>query len=382
MTTEKRPLVLHVIHHFVMGGMENGLVNLINHMPESRFRHAVACVEGYSTFRQRVKRQDVEVIALHRSQVGIGRVRREIYRICRRLRPTIVHSRNLSGLDALLPARLAGVPRRVHGEHGWDVNDLRGDKWRPTFLRRLHRPLVDRYIVVSKDLERYLIQRVGVPRERVTHVCNGVDIHRFSPAANKPVGLLPAWLAQPGTLVFGTIGRIQPVKDHATLIRAFAGLLRSSSEFESRARLVIVGDGPLQATLRELAKSLGVAQFTWFAGPADNVPEVLSAFDVFVLPSLAEGISNTILEAMASGLPVLATAVGGNVEIVEDGRTGRLFKAGDVDSLTALLVEYSTNTALRREHASAARQVAVERFDLITMVAKYQAIYGALCNEI
>ncbi|MEP6998350.1 MAG: TIGR03088 family PEP-CTERM/XrtA system glycosyltransferase [Betaproteobacteria bacterium] len=382
MTTDTRPLVLHVIHHLVTGGMENGLVNLINHLPESRFRHAIACIEDFSVFRQRLKRPDVEVIALHRSRVGVWRVRRELYRIFRRLRPALVHTRNMSALDALLPARLAGVPQRLHGEHGWDVNNLRGENRRLAILRRLHRPLIDRYVTVSKDLERYLIERVGVPPERVMHIYNGVDVQRFAPAGHKPVGLLPGWLAQPGTLVLGTVGRIQAVKDHATLVRAFAGLCQSSSELRSNVRLVIVGDGPLLEALRALASSLGVADLTWFVGRTDNVPAMLSAFDVFVLPSLAEGMSNTILEAMASGLPILATTVGGNIEIIEDGRTGRLFKPGDVGALVALLIEYSNNASLRRAHAKAAREVAVERFDLMTMVRKYQAIYETMCGEV
>src|SRR4051794_23981778 len=108
MSVSGPPLVLHVIHHLVTGGMENGLVNLIGGMPPDAFRHAVACVEDYSDFRERLRPCGTEVIALHRSRVGVWQVRREIYRLCRRLRPAIVHTRGLSGLDALLPARLAG----------------------------------------------------------------------------------------------------------------------------------------------------------------------------------------------------------------------------------------------------------------------------------
>mgnify|MGYP001385354370 CR=1 FL=1 len=126
MTAPAPPLVLHVIHQLAMGGMENNLINLINRMPASRFRHAIACVEDFSDFRQRLARPDVEVFALHRARIGVHRLRRELFRRCRRLRPAIVHSRNRSGLDALLPARLGGVRYCVHGEHGWDVDDLHG----------------------------------------------------------------------------------------------------------------------------------------------------------------------------------------------------------------------------------------------------------------
>jgi glycosyltransferase involved in cell wall biosynthesis len=155
--------------------MENGVVNLINNLPAERFRHAVACIESFSDFRQRIERTDVDVVALQRSLVGASGVRREIFRLCRRLRPALVHSRNQSGLDALLPARLAGVRRSVHSEHGWDIDNLDGSQWKPKLLRRLHSPLVDEYIAVSKDLQRFLAQRIGIAPHRITQIYNGVD---------------------------------------------------------------------------------------------------------------------------------------------------------------------------------------------------------------
>jgi sugar transferase (PEP-CTERM/EpsH1 system associated) len=377
---DARPLVLHVIHQLAMGGLENGLVNLINGLPESSLRHAIACVEDASDFRRRLRRSDVEVFALHRSQVGVWRARRELYRLCRRLKPSIVHTRNLSGLDALLPARLAGVGRCVHGEHGWDVDNLRGERWRPLLLRWLHSPLVDRYIVVSRDLERYLVQRVGVNPSRIVHICNGVDVERFAPARGRRPDVLPPELRGDAPLVIGTVGRTQPVKDQATLLRAFAGLVRADPALRERLRLVIVGDGPLRGELRALAASLGVADLAWLPGALANVPDVLRAMDIFVLPSLAEGISNTILEAMASGLPILATAVGGNVEIVEADKWGRFFAPGDVAALTRLLGEYVQDRAQREAHGATARRAAVERFSLSTMVEGYHATYAALLS--
>jgi sugar transferase (PEP-CTERM/EpsH1 system associated) len=370
------PLVLHVIHHLAIGGLENGLVNLINRMPDSSFRHAIACVEDYSDFRERLGR-DVEVVALRRSRIGVWGVRRELYRLCRRLRPAIVHSRGLSGLDALLPARVSGVRRNVHGEHGWDVHDLDGTGWKSVWLRKLHSPLIDRYVTVSKHLERYLVETIGIAPSRITQIYNGVDTERFEPAAARPATALPAGFADSGCVVIGTVGRIQAVKDQATLVRAFAELARTSAG--RHLRLAIVGDGPLLAEIRGLVDSLGLSRQIWLPGAVSNVPDVLRALDVFVLPSLAEGISNTILEAMATGLPIVATAVGGNVELVEDGRTGRLFEPGDVPTLAKLIAAYAADTPLRTEHARAARRVAIERFALSGMVAQYQATYERLC---
>jgi len=379
MTVVEPPLVLHVIHRLAIGGLENGLVNLINQMPESRFRHAIACVEDYSDFRQRLVRPGIDVFALQRGRVGIWNLRRDLFRLCQRLRPAIVHSRNMSGLDALLPARLAGVPRCVHGEHGWDVHDLTGEKWKPALMRRLHSPFVDRYITVSKQLEQYLVDRVGIAPSRILQIYNGVDTERYTPALDKRRDLLPPGFANPDSVVIGTIGRIQPVKDQATLVHAFASLSKSNPEFGARARLAIVGDGPLLPKLRRLVDSLGIARFTWLPGAVSNVPDVLRVFDVFVLSSLAEGISNTILEAMSTGLPVVATAVGGSMELIDEGQSGRFFEPGDVRSLAALLAEYGTNPSLRRDHGRSARRLAVDRFGLAVMVARYQAVYEQLC---
>ena len=379
-TPDHPPLILHVIHHLHMGGMENGLVNLINHMPASRYRHAVACIEDYSDFRNRILRPDVEVIALHRSH-GLWKMRRAIYHLCRRLRPTIVHTRNMSGLDALPPARLAGVAHCLHGEHGWDVDNLDGTNWKAALLRRLHAPLVERYVTVSQDLKRYLTTRIGIRSSRITNICNGVDTERFCPGTDKPRAWMPPAFQSAQLLLIGTVGRIQPIKDQATLLRAFSMMIANQPQLRQTLRLVIVGDGPLLDELKALAQSLNIADATWFPGALKNVPDVLQALDVYVQPSLNEGISNTILEAMACALPVVATAVGGNIELVEDGVCGRFFAPRDTEALMQCLLQYATDAPLREAHSSAARQRAVERFSLANMLAQYAAIYDLLCQR-
>jgi sugar transferase (PEP-CTERM/EpsH1 system associated) len=373
---DTRPLILHVIHHLFIGGMENGLVNLVNRLDQ--YRHVIACVEDYSDFRLRITRPDVQVLALYRSRIGAGGVRRELFRLCRRLRPAVVHSRNLSGLDALLPARLAGVPSLVHSEHGWDVDNLDGKRWKPALLRRLHATLVDRYITVSKDLERFLTQRIGIRAARITQIYNGVDVERFVPAQAPADSGLPEHLRGPGLLRFGSVGRLQPVKDQASLLRATALVLQRRPDLRRVARLLLIGDGPLLAELRQLTADLGLADVVWLPGASGDVPRLMQALDFFVLPSLNEGISNTILEAMASGLPVLASRVGGNVELVEDGISGALFPAGDVPALSTLIERYLLDEALRRAHGLAARAAAVERYSLQAMVAAYAGVYRRL----
>lgn len=369
---------MHVIHHLVIGGMENGLVNLINHLPEAEFRHTVVCVDDHSSFASRIARRDVEVIDLHRKRDGLARMRWRAYQACRAHRPRILHSRGLSGLDALLPSLLAGVPRRIHGEHGWDVGDLDGRAARPLWLRRLHAPLVHHYVTVSQDLRRYMVERVGIRERRVTAICNGVDTDRFQPGPPPADLPLPDSFATPGIVRIGTVGRLQPVKDQATLVDACALLASRRPELRARLRLLVVGDGPLRSALAERVDAAGLDDITLFTGATDRVADWLRAIDVFVLPSLNEGISNTLLEAMASGLPALVTPVGGNVELLSDGVTGHSFPIRDAVALAARIESYLDDMTLRDRQGAAARQRAEQVFSLRAMVDAYGALYRRL----
>ncbi|MFL6698575.1 MAG: TIGR03088 family PEP-CTERM/XrtA system glycosyltransferase [Vitreoscilla sp.] len=377
---EKRPLILHVIHHLMTGGMENGLVNLINNLPPSSYRHKIVCIEDYSDFRNRLTDRETEVMAMQRSRIGTWRLRYRLFRMFRQLKPAIVHSRNKSGLDALLPARLAGVPHCVHGEHGWDVHDLDGLSVKERLLRRLHAPFVERYVTVSRGLRDYLVERVGIRPERITTICNGVDTAKFRPADRKPAGVLPAPLSDDGLVIIGTVGRLQPVKDQRTLLGAFADVVRESGGAAAKARLLVVGDGPLREALEQQAHALGIAHLTCFAGDRSDVAQLLQCMDVFVLPSLAEGISNTVLEAMATGLPVVATRVGGNVELVRDGENGALFEAGDAAALERVLAGYLVDPITRGRHGERSRQLAVDSFSLEAMVEGYRGAYERLMH--
>jgi len=308
-------------------------------------------------------------------------MRCEIFRLCRNLRPTILHSRNLSGLDALLPARLAGVAYCVHGEHGWDVDNLDGWKLKPMLLRRLHSPLVKRYITVSKDMERFLVNRVGISAARTSQVYNGVDTDRFTPSPLKSFDLLPPEFRSDGLIRIGIVGRIQPIKDHGTLLRAFSLLVMNRPDLRNRLRLTIVGDGPALANMRMLADSLRITPLTWFSGTLDNIPDVFRGLDVFVLPSLNEGISNTILEAMASGLPVVATRVGGNPELVVDGETGLLVPPSDPVAVAEAILSYLKDPAKLRRHGDAGRKRAELHFSMEKMVNGYLAVYDSVLNR-
>lgn len=373
-----RPLLItHVLHRLSIGGLENGVVNLINLLPNKRFRHAVVCIEDHDEFARRIQRDDVEVVDLHRSRQGVWRMRARLWQLLRRMRPDIVHSRNLSGLDALLPARLAGLTT-LHSEHGFDASNLHGTATRQTLLRRLHRPLVHQYACVSRDIQHIMVRQWGIAGSRVRQIYNGVDTSRFEAVDVARIDRLPESLRHPQAFVVGTVGRLDPVKDQSTLLAAAAEALRQRPALRARLRVVLIGDGPQAAALSAQAQALDVAPLCWMAGARGDVPQLMQAMHVFALPSMNEGISNTLLEAMATGLPVLATAVGGNVELVDDGVTGRLFAPSDVVTLADCLVAYADDEELRRRHGRAGQARAASHFSLQAMLTQYATMYEEL----
>ncbi len=374
----RSPLVAHIIYKLDVGGLENGLVNLINHMQQDRYRHAVICLTESTEFRDRIKREDVEVYCLRKREGQDPAVYWRLWKLLRHLRPDIVHTRNLATLECLLPSALAGVRRRVHGEHGRDLRDPDGMNPKFRLLRKLHRPLVHRYVALSQEMVQWLAGAIGVrPPARIKQIYNGVDVVRYSPGARSDN--VPAFLWQPGVFVVGTVGRMQGEKDHLTLVEAFCRLTRDCPERDrKRLRLALIGDGPLHQQAADLLKERGLADLAWLPGRRDDVAAVMRLFDVFVLPSLAEGVSNTILEAMATGLPVVATDVGGTPELVDDGTTGTLVEPGDPEEMSRAIRRYLDQPDLARQHGEAGRRRVEREFSLSEMVASYQRLYDEL----
>ena len=375
MHADDRPLVLHVMHRFDTGGLENGVVNLINHMPVHAYRHAVLAMTEVTDFRRRVKRADVEFIALHKPPgQGVWQFPR-LYKLFRQLRPSIVHSRNLAALEVQAPAWAARVPVRIHGEHGRDVGDLDGSNVNLQRVRRVYKPFVGHYIALSRDLAAYLEDKVKVHPSRMTQAYNGVDTSLFFPAPNGTAVISGCPFDPARHWLVGTVGRMQTVKDQLMLAHAFVRALGIAPDLRSRMRLVMVGEGPLRAQSQAVLEQAGVADLAWLPGERGDVADVMRGLHLFALPSLAEGISNTILEAMASGLPVVATNVGGNADLVLDGQTGRMVPAADAAAMAAQLVEFAHDVQKACRMGQAGRERVENTFSMQAMVNTYQKLY-------
>lgn len=377
LTTMHAPLICHVVHRLDYGGLENGLVNLINQLPRGAFRHAIVALTDYSDFVQRLQ-VPVDLHAMHRRSGQDWGLYLRLWRLFRRLRPAIVHTRNLATLEAQLPAALAGVPGRLHGEHGRDVHDLDNTRSRYRWLRRAFRPLVGHYVALSGELENHLLQDIGVRPPCLSRIINGVDAERFRPGERDPAlaGEMP--FDPTGRRIVGSVGRMQSVKDPLNLARAFAALVERYPQGRSRLALVMVGDGPLRLQVQGFLRERGLEHLAWLPGAREDTPALLRWMDVFVLPSLAEGISNTVLEAMATALPVVATDVGGNAELVQPGRTGALVARAEPGALAAAIEAYLREPARARAHGDNARECVRQRFALAAMVQRYLGVYRGL----
>jgi glycosyltransferase involved in cell wall biosynthesis len=168
---------------------------------------------------------------------------------------------------------------------------------------------------------------------------------------------------------------MEPVKDPLNLVRAISILLRTRPELREHIGLIMIGDGSLKPHVQQLLDEAGLSTSSWLPGARDDVPQLMQRMNLFVLPSLAEGISNTILEAMASGLPIVATDVGGNGELVASGQTGVLVERADELALARAIEDYVVHEHMREEHGIRARTRTVREFSIDIMINRYAQIY-------
>jgi len=375
------PLIAHVVYRFDYGGLENGLVNLINSTQGSAFRHCVIALTEATEFRHRLQVKGVEVYALGKNPGKDPATYLQLFRLLRKLKPAILHTRNIGTLDCAVIARLAGVPVCLHGEHGWDVHDPDGTNPKFRRMRKMASPFVRHFISVSADLEKWLVSSVGIRGDKVIRICNGVDTERFYPRDVGPRHPELAARFPEDAVIIGSVLRFEDIKDPLNLVHAFIKAHEATAAYGITLGLAMIGNGPLLHAAIEALEKSGLRTAAWLPGNRDDVPELMRSFDLFVLGSRREGISNTVLEAMASGLPVIATDTGGNRELVRPDETGFLVVPEDPDALAAELVRYAQDLDLRVRCGVSARQLARSDYSLETMVNAYRCVYRNSIDE-
>lgn len=375
--TPRTPIrVMQLVHRFGTGGREVGMTKLVNSLDRRRVKSFIcSCCPGDS-LRDRLS-PDIRLHEFDRQEGTDLRFVAQLYALMRRERPHVVHTRGWGTLlEGMVAARLARVPIIVHSEHG----TLETGRHRAS-VQRWAWNHVDQVVSVSSRLAERMTRDVGYPIERILVIRNGVDVEHFHP--RKRTAGRAVLEAGDRDLVIGSVGRLVPVKDQATLIRALALLRDRGLTFKA----VIAGAGPLRQELEELGRSLRLDNVR-LLGNREDVDLLLGGFDIFALSSLSEGLSNTIQEAMATGVPVVATHVGGADELVEHQRNGLLIPKAEPAAMADAIGRLARDPEARASMGRAARERAEASFSLESMIRSYEDLYvdlGAgrtgLCHE-
>ena len=350
------------------------MVNLINGLDPDRFEHVVYAMRQLGPNAARLP-GNVRVICMGKRDADFPVQIRRLARDIRSVDPHVVHSRNWGTVEAVAAARWVRNCAVVHSEHGLETDAYAREPWRRVWFRRVAFELADRVLAVSYQLRDLHARRTGFAARRIGVIHNGVDERRFFADAAARARMRAELGIADNEFCIGCVGNLLPVKDHLTALEAVArvaGVLR-------RWRLVIAGEGSERPRLEAFINQ----HPDWKArvsllGTTERIPELLNAMDIYLLPSISEGISNSLLEAMSCELPVIATERGGNPEVVVDGKSGLLFPAGDTAKLAEQLLLLEGSPEMRAQLAKQAVSRVRQEFSIDSMVRNYARLYESL----
>lgn len=365
MTAPPRRLrVLHVIQNLNYGGMEKLMADLVRSVDPARFESHVLTLKFLGRYSRDMEPYATVHLAPPMSRLSLLRPA-SLAGFLRELAPDVVHTHSGVWYKTAVAARIAGVPRIVHTEHG-----RQPEGWLPRLLDRRAARMTDVIVAVSEPLRGYMAERLRLSAGRITVVINGVDTTIFAPRAasgalRRELGLAPD---QP---IIGSIGRLEPVKGYENVIQAFAAL-------PSRTPvpvLVIAGEGSARPRLEALVRELGLTERVFLLGWRDDGLDLLPHFRCFTMGSWSEGTSVSLLEAMASGLAPVVTAVGGNLDVLGPELRDQAVPAGDTAALAERLERVLDPDTAAVIGARARRQVETN-YGLAAMVSNYQRLYS------
>jgi glycosyltransferase involved in cell wall biosynthesis len=369
MTRHDGLAVVHVVDSLELGGLERVVTNLAIEQSARGYRVCVFSINPTSGFRTELEQSGIQVVIGGKRHAFDLQVLRKLRATVRERGATIVHTHNF------VPSYYAALAM-VGTSGGVLVNTCHnmGTRLSNTRLRLLYRwslRRTRRIAMVSHQVCEHLLALGIVPAEITEVVSNGIPLgHARATPASRQVAR-DALGIEAGSLLIGSVGRLVGLKNHRLLIEQMPSLLPRFPNL----RMVLIGGGPLEQELRELAISLGMADRVMLTGPRSDVAALLSAFDVFVLPSLTEGLSIALLEACSAGLAIAASDVGGNSEIVLDGTTGRLFPPADASALLSVLGELLADAGLRARLGRAAHEWVQASGSIGAMQDRYEAFY-------
>jgi sugar transferase (PEP-CTERM/EpsH1 system associated) len=363
--------VLYLITELSMGGAQRALLHLLCGLNRERFAPTVACLyNGDGVIAHEIQTMDIPVFDARMCGKADLKAFNRLYQHVRSVHPTILHSSLFhANLPGRITGRCTGVPIIISSERTMAMES----EWRYR-LNRWTISMVDRVVAVSKEVGEFCVSNIRLPAQKVVVIHNGVEIPTL-PLDAREQARLELGLSQ-DALVCGAVSRLDPVKGIKDLLLAFSQVGTAFAAY-----LVIIGEGSERQHLEQVAQEIGVMDRVIWAGYRANVPSLLTAFDIFVQPSLHEGLPNTVLEAMAAGIPVVATRVGGTPELVVNGKTGMLVPKSDPDSLADVITLLLESPEARESMGRAGRQRVQQHFSVEKMVQKTEQLYEELLME-
>jgi sugar transferase (PEP-CTERM/EpsH1 system associated) len=365
--------IVHIVRRGrAEGGMENGVVNVTNRLPADRYRISICALDSEETFSSRILRPGTEFFLLPKTGGGIdwGLVLR-LGKLLRRCRADLVHSHNWGTfLYSVLAAKLAGVPI-VHGEHGKNIGEIDGDGAAKRMVKRTLGRRVERIVTVCQSIADEWVG-YGLPKDKVQCIPNGVDTGRFHPRENAREFRKECGLPESAFLV-GSIGRLDELKNYDVLVAALGQLKDSFPD----AHLAVLGDGPRKDRLKAMAEELGIANRVHLLGFRNHPESFLAALDIFALPSKYEGMSNVVLEAMSSGLPVVCADLPSHREVFSPGLDGEIVSPSTAELWAQMVCELYRESERMRALGVAARAKVIGTFSIEKMVRDYDRLYAA-----
>lgn len=375
MSPDSRPTIGHVLHRLDFAGAEVLAADLARELGD-RYRFVFLCLDGIGQLGHKLQGEGFKVVEIRR-RAGISfAAARRIRRAVRRYRIDLLHAHQYTPFFYAALSRWGGAsPPVLFTEHGRHYPDPR--KVRRVLANRVLLRRDDRVTAVGKFVRRMLAENEGIAPRRIAVIRNGIDSRKFIPPTPQQRVEARRLLELPGDVpVVMQVARFHAVKDHATAVRAF---MRAHDRVPD-ARMVFIGDGTLREETEQLAFDLGVAEHCHFVGVRDDVHDLLPAADVFLLSSLSEGISVTLLEAMAAERPIVATDVGGNGEVIDHGDNGLLSPRGDAKTLGHNLSIVLRDASMRQAMGAAGRIRLLRLFTQERMHAAYADVYASMLD--
>jgi len=359
--------VVHTVLNLGFAGLERVVTELSLNADRNLFDVEVCCFHRKGYFADILEKAGIAVTILPQKQTGVdyGYVWK-LSRFFRQRAAQVVHAHTGTFIFSALAGKLARVPAIVYTDHGRFLVEPKVRLVEDYISARL----ADRSVAVSAELFRYMIDRVKFPAAKMTTIVNGVNTETFAPRP-RPPKLLNEFGLSAETRILGCVASFIPVKDHLTMLKA---LTRVTAQLPGTV-LFLVGDGPLRRAIEESIVTDGLAGRVVLTGKRQDVPDLLNLFDLFLLSSLSEGTSMSIAEAMASGVPIVATDVGGNRSIVDHGLNGLLVRPGRPEEMAEAILALLRNDERRSSFAREAVEKIKREYSAQVMASRYADLY-------